>query len=215
MYKHNSPKGLKPFGDFFLIGRLNFSALAAVLILISSCTGKNEKQTTIYNLDSLVQEQIHLLADKKASSKKTVRLGEKESATELTPEDTLVWKRELDIFTELSALNKPINRKEYIIEDGLPDSKSNLTIKSISTTQAGLPVKYLRIYYLPEPYQLKKLEGYTHEKNMLYQSTRFFTLEFEELQNQPTLKSYTVYGGQKMFLRDSVTFSVQATLSIP
>lgn len=215
VYNHNSPKGLKPFGDFFLIGKLNFSVVAVVLMGITSCTGKREKQTTIYNLDSLVQEQIHLLADKKASSKKTVRLGEKESATELTPEDTLMWKKELDIFTELSVLNKPINRKEYVVEDGLTDTKSNLTIKSISTNEEGLPVKYLRIYYLPEPYQLKKIEGYTREENMLYQSARFFTLEFEELHNQPTLTSYTVNGGQKMFLRDSVTFSVHATLSIP
>jgi len=213
--KHNSPKGLTPFGDFFLIGRFIVAVVAAGLMLLSSCTGKKEKQTTIYNLDSLIQTQIHLLAGKQASSKKTVRLGEKVSVSELTPGDTLEWKKELDIFTELSVLNKPINRKEYVVEDGLPDTKSNLTIKSISTDKQELPVRYLRIYYLPEPYQLKKIEGYTHEENMLYQSARFFTLEFGELSNQPTLKSYTVHGGQKMFLRDSVIFSVEATLSIP
>jgi len=120
------------------------------------------------------------------------------------------WKNELAIFSELDVINKPINKGAYTIGN-YADKKSNLSVKSFNTTE-DLPVKYLRVFYQQSPGRIRKIEAQYNEANLLYSSTRFLTMEFEDIFNKTVVTSYSINGGQKMFLDDSVQYIVGATI---
>lgn len=183
------------------------------LIFTTSCERKISGES-IYPIDSLITSQIHYLTEAKASVKKTVHLTDMDDQTTFTPKDTIAWIEELDIFRELKAINKPANRKVYQVEDGIPDERSNLKIKSIVTTE-DLPIRSMKIYYQDHAEKVRKIEARFSQKNSLYSSARFLTLEFQDVHNKTVLSSYSIDGGQKMFLADSVTYSINASVSLP
>ncbi len=122
------------------------------------------------------------------------------------PKNAMDWKNELAIFSELDVINKPINKGAYKVENQA-DAKSNLSIKSFYTT-ADLPVKYLRIYYHQSLNKIRKIEAQYNDANSLYMSSRYLAMEFEDSFNKTILTSYSIKGGQKMFLDDSVQYTI-------
>lgn len=190
--------------------RIVFGLLVLALV---SCEKKPEAITALYNVDSLLQAQTVWLSRIKTSTKKVAILDGKESASTLQGMDTTAWKSELEIFRFLDLINKPINRKAYQVEQNIPDTRSNLLIKSITTAEE-LPVRSLKIYYHQTLQKTKRIEAQFHETNTLYSSSRFMTLEFHEINEKSTLAAYSVSGGQKMFMGDSVEFSIQGTVTV-
>jgi len=142
-------------------------------------------------------------------------------STAFQPRDTTTWKKELDIFRELDAFNRPIYAKSYILSDGVPDTRSNLMIRTYSGNQnllgknEKLPVEYVKIYYHRYPNKIRKVEGQYAEENSLYSSSRFFSLEFTESNQQAVLTSYAIQGGQKMFMGDSVQYTISGSVTLP
>ena len=184
-----------------------------VLILLASFVScsDNKKTIALYPIDSLLQAQASYLSEKKARLKKVVILGGKEEEISVAPKDIVAWRNELEIFTALDVINKPINRSYYSIED-LSDSRSNLKVKSISTKE-DLPVKYIKIYYCQEPNKLRRLEAQFNESNSLYKSSRDLTMDFQQFGDTIVLTSYNIAGGQKMLLDDSVQYRIIGSLS--
>lgn len=125
--------------------------------------------------------------------------------------DSSIWTKELTIFQELHDINKPVNRSNYLIDDGLFDPSSNLTVKAFSA-KTDLPVKYIRVFYQESVQRPRKIEALYDNKNSLYKSGRLLTMEFVTLRNQVLLTSYTIEGGQKMMLGDSVMFTVKGKI---
>lgn len=177
-----------------------------------SCSTDRQKPAGLYNVDSLIKMQIkYLISHNAAISKKAVLNGE-EKITTTNPKDSSDWSDELAIFLELDVVNKPINKGAYKIET-YADSKSNLSVKAFSTTE-DLPVKYLRLYYHKSMSQVRKIEAQYHEANSLYTSSRFLTMEFENIFNKTMLTSYSIAGGQKMFLDDSVRYTIGVNIAL-
>jgi hypothetical protein len=133
-----------------------------------------------------------------------------EKVITINPKDSLKWAEELSIFFELDVVNKPIHKGIYKVEE-YADNKSNLSVKSFSTTE-DLPVKFLRIYYQTSLSELRKIEAQYNEANSLYSSKRFLTMQFETVYNKTILTSYSIDGGQKMFLDDSVRYTIDANV---
>jgi hypothetical protein len=158
--------------------------------------------------------QIHYLVQSRAVLNKHAEIDGKEESIVFTPKDTTAWMHELDIFTDLSSINKPINLGSYKAEYGIRDAGSNLTIMSF-TSLKELPVVYLKIFYLDTPSKVRRIEALYREENALLKGSRFLIMEFQEIYNKTILTSYTIEGGQKMFLGDSVKFSVKGTVTIP
>lgn len=179
-----------------------------------ACSQQARTRARYYAIDSLVQGQIRLLAARHATLTKTATLGAQQDTTTFVPADTLAWTKELDLFLELKTLNKPTNVGAYTVTDNIPDTRSNLRIKSIETKQA-LPVRYLKVFYHGTPERVRRIEAQFQEDNSLYHSGRFLTLEFDELQQQPMLLAYSITGGQKIFLGDTVAYTVSAKVSVP
>jgi hypothetical protein len=176
-----------------------------------SCS-EDKKTAALYPVDSLLNAQARYLAEKKAVLKKVVNLSGKEEEVSLSPKDITAWRNELEAFTALDVINKPINRRYYSIED-LSDSRSNLKVKSFATKE-DLPVRFIKIYYYKEPNKLRRLEAQFKESNSLYNSSRNLAMDFQQFGDTIVLTSYNIVGGQKMLLDDSVQYRISGLLSI-
>ena len=186
--------------------------ILAFALSLSSCS-QNEKTKALYPVDSLLNAQARYLSEKKASVDKVVILDGKEEKISLTPKDTIAWRNELEIFTTLDVINKPVNRSYYSIEE-FSDNKSNLMVKAFTTKEEDLPVKFFRIYYQHKPNRLRKLEAQFNELTSLYKTSRELTMNFQQFGDTVALTAYSIVGGQKMMLDDSVQYRISGSLKV-
>jgi hypothetical protein len=177
-----------------------------------SCDQKTES-AHFYPIDSLVTGQIRNLTKIKAKLNKQALLDQKMDTIIYTPKDTLEWAEELDIFRELAVINKPVNKGRYVVKAASYDPGSNLAVKAFTTTE-NLPVKAMRIFYDASIDKPRKIEAEYSESNSLYSTSRTLSMEFQQIDNRTILTSYSVYGGQKMILSDSVSFSIRAKIQV-
>jgi hypothetical protein len=190
--------------------RLFQVAIVLITVILLSCSTEEQNTAGLYNVDSLFKTQIDYLVGHEAVISKKAVLNGVEKITMITPKDSLAWNEELSIFFELDVVNKPIHKGIYSVEE-YADNKSNLSVKSFSTTE-DLPVRFLKVYYQNSLSQLRKIEAQYNEANSLYSSRRFLTMEFENVYNKTILTSYSIKGGQKMFLDDSVQYNIDANI---
>jgi len=190
---------------------LTLLSIAICGLLAAGCGGQNQTTASLYDIDSILQYQVRHFINQGAEIRKKAVLNGVEKMTVILPEDSVDWEEELAIFLELDIINRPINRNLYKVED-LSDTESNLRIKSFTATEE-LPVRYLKVYYFKTMDRVRKIEAEYNARNSLYQSTRFLTLEFEEVGGKSQLTSFAVDGGQKMFLDDSVQYTIDAAIA--
>jgi hypothetical protein len=191
----------------------NFTLPVLLALLIISCDRK-EREANLYPIDSLVTAQIINLTAMQAVLQKQAIMGVNADSIVFTPKDTADWVSELDIFRQLGVINKPVSRASYLVDDGLYDPGSNLTVKMFTSTAPELPVQDLRVFYNRSARYPRKIEARYDEETSLYKSSRLLTLEFQNINNKNVLTSYSVKGGQKMILGDSVIFSVKGKILI-
>ena len=183
-------------------------------LLLFSCGVKKESRARYYPIDSLVTAQVDYLATSSASVQKITWLGETSDTVTVTPGTRENWLRELDIFRELNAMNKPINQGKYTLEEELSDSRSNLKIKAFTGSEE-LPVRYLKVYYQGnDPEKVRKIEAEYNQANSMYKAARKLTMEFIDIHNKPVLIFYSINGGQKVFLGDTVRYNVQGSVTL-
>jgi hypothetical protein len=199
---------------FYLINQkkrntLFLSTLICVAIALSSCNQVSQT-TKLYNIDSLLSKQVQLLAAGKPKLQKYAVIGTNNDTLSYVP-DSAAWSRELEIFRQLEAMNKPVNRSNYLVDDNLYDPGSNLTVKAFTALEP-LPVRSVRVFYDTDIQKPRKIEAIYDEENSLYKSSKNLLLEFQQINNKTLLTSYSIDGGQKMMLSDSVTFSVKGRI---
>jgi hypothetical protein len=192
-------------------------AVGGVVILLftilAGCN-PNQQKEVFYPIDSLITEQIVALSREKAVLHKEAFFGGNSDTLTYTPGDTSAWVNELDIFRQLKIMNKPVNRNSYIVDDNLYDPGSNLTVKAFTSKKEELPVRSLRVFYDAALTMPRKIEAVYHEENPLYQSSKELFLEFQQINNKTVLTSYSIIGGQKMILKDSVQFTIKGKIQI-
>lgn len=186
-----------------------FPVLIFLAIAVSSCNQGNQT-SKLYNIDSLLTEQVKVLAVGKPKLQKLAVLGSNNDTLTYIP-DSAAWSRELEIFRQLEAMNKPVNRPNYLVDDNLYDPGSNLTVKAFTALEP-LPVRSVRVFYDTDIQKPRKIEAIYDEENTLYKSSKNLLLEFQQINNKTLLTSYSIDGGQKMILSDSVTFSVKGRI---
>jgi hypothetical protein len=185
-----------------------------VLIFLSACEKKENVKSRYYAIDSLINAQVQSLSDSKAMLEKKAEIDGVEQTNTFSPKDSTAWANELDIFDELKVINNPSNASNYVVVKGGKDGNSNLSVDSF-TGKETLPVVYLKIFYLTTPSQIRRIEALYLEENSLVKGSRLLILEFQRVGSQVMLASYSVEGSQKMFLGESVKFSVRGTISLP
>lgn len=186
-----------------------FLLLSALALL--SCESQ-KPSATFYDIDSLVTGQVyHLTRINARLSKEALLSGETDTVT-YTPADTTAWIKELEPFSKLNEINKPVNRGQYEVTEGL-DRGSNLTVKSFQS-EVKLPIVYLKIYYQGNIGKPRKIEALYDEDNLLYRSARLLSMHFQQVGSETVLTSYSVRGGQKMILGDSVAFYISGKILV-
>jgi hypothetical protein len=179
---------------------------------LTSCS-EGKKTKALYPIDSLLSAQASYLAKNKVNLKKVVVLGGKEEEVSVGPIDSTAWRSELEVFTALDVINKPVNRNYYSVEE-LSDVRSNLNMKSFSTQNEDLPVKYFRIYFQQRPDRIRKIEARFNEISSLYTSSRELRMDFHQFGDKVVLTSYEIIGGQKMVMDDSVQYRIKGSLTV-
>lgn len=191
----------------------NIFSLLPALWMLGACNQFKEENIYYLNIDSLIQHQIEYLVKERASvSKMAVMNGVKQDSV-FIPKDSAAWARELDIFKEIGSINKPINRGSYKVTDGLPDETSNLMVHQLTAT-SELPIVFVKTFYQDVPAKLRKIEALYYQENSLLKSKRLLTMEFTDLYNKNILTSYSVEGRQKMFVGDSVHFTIKGSIQV-
>jgi hypothetical protein len=184
-----------------------------IFLTASGCQSKKTTGTLFYPVDSVLQNQIKYLAQGHASLRKVAIIGNEETSIVYTPGDTSAWKKELEIFNHINVINKPVNRGEYAMSEG-KEISSGYRVKTFTTTE-NLPVRFLKVYYDRKPAVLRKLEAEVKDENLMYGGARYLKMEFQGTGNESFLSEYSVKGGQKMFMGDSVEYNITGSISIP
>ncbi len=192
--------------------RIDILLICGFLILTLSCTPGKRTDAKLYSMDSLVSKQARYLIHHHATLNKITQLGPQNEKVSLKPNDTVAWKKELEIFQVLDVINKPVNKDLYKIEQ-YADSRSNLRVRSFTTSEK-LAVKFVKIYFQRIPQRIRKVEASYQESNALYHSVRLLSMEFEQLRDTAVLTSYSITGGQRMFLDDSVRYYIKGTVKL-
>ena len=197
---------------FYSRNRSSLLLLAVLIGLSLSACESESPPATFYPIDSLVSAQVEYLTKIRASLHKEARLDGDTSSTTYVPNDT-TWRKELEIFSRLGEINKPVNKANYEVVDGLRDPGSNLSVKSITSLQ-DQPIVYLKVYYQGSFDKPRRIEAMYDEENLLYRGVRTLSMHFRQIGDRSVLTSYSVEGGQKMVLSDSVTFGVNGKVLI-
>jgi hypothetical protein len=187
---------------------------AGAATALSSCYTKENKESLYYPVDSLINAQVEYLKQSKALLSKSAEIDGIEETSSFTPKDSTAWANELDIFAELNVINSLGSAKSYVVESGIKDPNSNLSIRSF-TGMGTLPVVYLKVFYLEIPSRIRRIESLYQEENSLVKGSRLLILEFQEINKKIVLTSYSIEGSQKMFLGESVKFSIKGTITLP
>lgn len=176
-----------------------------------SCQGVDKKGIVEYfDIAAVINEQYRLLESREATLSKVAIFGSDTAKAAIVP-DNSQWKSELGIFERID-INKPQWRGQYRVEDS-EDTFSNLTIRTFTTTSDEAEIKYLRLYFLDDVTDLRRIEARWHENNPVYKSQRDFTLHFEDMNNSIIINGYEIKGIQKMMFQDEVSFSINAGIN--
>jgi len=189
---------------------LNYLLLS---LLFFSCSDFTVEHTNLYAINGLIDQQSRYLTENGARLTKISNLRNAGDTIVVVPKSSDEWKKELEIFSMIDVINKPANRNLYTIEE-FPDNKSNLIVKAF-TTKEDLPVSFLKCYYLETESKVRRIEAKYDESNTLYKSTRTLKMEFQPVDDTFVLTSYEIYGDQKMFLSDSVKYSIRGIIALP
>jgi len=184
------------------------------VVVFSSCENNRSDTKYYYALDSLLSNQTKFLAESKASLTKDAFIDGKRERKSYTPASDTAWTHELDVFAALNDINKPANVGKYHIEAHVKDVNSNLLIYSIESNER-LPVVFFKVYYLINLSNIRRIEGFYQEESSLLKSSRQLSMDFQNINNKIVLTSYSIVGGQKMLLGDSVQFSVNGMVTLP
>ena len=177
--------------------------------VLSSCIQRPSLDNYIseyYNLDSLITVQVKSLTLSNPTLHKSAQIDES-SEEKRFQLDSVGWARELLIFRE-ADINKPAYSKAYETLNGLIDVGSNLHYDEYKPFAGDMSVRYIRIYYLDEIRKIKKIAIHKKEDNELFFSSLTMEMHFKGNGTEMLLDAYRINGIQKLWLKDTVFYSV-------
>lgn len=184
-----------------------------IALLAAGCDVKPDKKVSYYyDTDSLLLAQKKVLLQRGAAIQKKAKVGAKNEKATIEPDSVTAWEREFQIFEKIN-INKPGLKDVYQVKE-YDDIKSNLKIRAYTSSEEDVEVPYLKIYYLNEPTNLRKIEAKYVEANPIYRSQRYLEFTFDDHTGSPLLHKYRVRGSQKMIFKDSVSFEVNGKVKL-
>lgn len=173
----------------------------------SACNRQAERKVIkeYYDIDSLFLSQPPLLRD--LSFIKSANIDDKtESST--VKFDTTGWKKELSMFLAMD-INKAALVGAYEKSETATELGKNVSYNLKSGEEGGIKWIQLEQDSSGNVYLFKAL---FQEDNALYQNRRELTARFEVAEDQSVLSSYKVDGYQKIIMKDTVNYTIEARL---
>jgi hypothetical protein len=186
-----------------------------IFITLISCTSDGVETSVsqpYFNLDSLVRNQIILLAKGDFEVRKTAYLNDAKDSQILKP-DSSGWARELKLFRD-ADINKPSLAGIYKILSGPGELTNNLKERDyLPINPRETNIKYLKLFYVANPEDIRVIEAKITEENPLFDGETYLRMEFrQDGRGNLILQNYSLQGGQKMILLDSVSFSISGSI---
>lgn len=186
-----------------------------MVMAMSACQMAPPEGTAVFfDLDSLIDQQVANLSRIQPVLEKEAEINGKQERIKLEKTDSAVWAKELDIFRQLDLNARALNAGRYEVKTGLRDGTSNLSIIEYAAKEE-LPLSHVRIYYQENPEKVRRIEGKfrSKETNRLYSSGRYLSMELIDINSQAMLTKYSVIGGQKMIMGDSMSYNIVGALT--
>src|SRR5690606_11155096 len=194
----------------------NRSILSFTMVMAMSACQMSPRESTalFFDLDSLIDQQVANLSRIQPVLEKEAEINGKQETIRLEKTDSAIWAKELDIFRQLDLNARALNAGRYEVKTGLRDGTSNLSIIEY-TAKEELPLSHVRIYYQDNPEKVRRIEGKfrSKETNRLYSSGRYLSMELIDINSQAMLTKYSVIGGQKMIMGDSISYNIVGALT--
>lgn len=197
-------------------GRANVAIMLLFVLSVSSLSGcegvvgnKVKNTGVYYDLVSLLDHQVVLLdALQPTVEKITVIDGNREvKAVQL---DSAGWVRELEIFYG-ADINEPVLRDAYVREEGIAgDSLNVITYRALDSQK--VKIDCLSVFYHHGEDSPAYVKALYKENNALYEAERILKLSFDDLQDPPVLRTYSIEGTQKMLMKDTISYKVEAKI---
>jgi len=186
--------------------------LFLILIPLISCRENIQSRPSRHlNFDSLFESQVTLLSQKGASLEKVSTVN-KAVASATTNSRDVNWSEELKAFGMLEAVNKPVYVSAYEIAEN-PDKKSNLMVKTW-VAKTNIPVRSIKIFYLPNPLLLKRVEAKIEQNNFVFSSVKELTLDFSVLGGDSVPERYEISGSQSFFWGAPQYYSLEGLIRV-
>ena len=182
-----------------------------LLIFCVACNIENNtpgKINTYYRIDSVLDRQEEQLIKQNPKLAKVAKVDEKMDTVTISL-DKDGWGNELEIFQDLS-INKPALRDSYIKDTVESDSGRWVQYDIKEGLSDEVEIEMMHLFFDNDAI-LKKVKTVYKENGTLYDARRQMELDFE---GKPLkLTGYTVNGYQKMILKDTTFYFVNAKIA--
>ncbi len=161
-----------------------------------------------FDLAGFIEQQI-LILDSIDTEAQVEAVVNQETENKIIEGDSTFWAEALGFLKE-SDINVPNLRGRYQVSDSLAPDGSKIT--SYQASQKGLNIVYLNVKYGKDSENVRQIETFFQDRNLLYSTERKIKVLFSNLENEPRLAQYEVKGTQKMILKDSITYQDRITV---
>lgn len=188
---------------------------AFILLLLSACEYSAEvserlEQEAYFDMPTLVQQQLSRLDSLRPSVEIVAQIGDRKEVEKIQ-KDSSTWAETLKLFSDAN-INRPVLQGSYTVSDST-DRQHDWNIRVYQAKQPKeVEIPYLAVYYQDSLSDVRRIETEFREENILYSTVRRMSMQFEPTASGPRLVGYSSEGRQKMVLRDSVYYHLQARL---
>ena len=188
--------------------KILFIVLAGISLLGCENTEiKTRRFSAYYDVDSLIDSQLRLLAGTAVEMNKFAVLnGDEDSAR--YEADSLVLAQELNAFRKAN-INKPTNEGLYNATVTTKNSLRQVEYLPVEE-DSDLEVQYLQLSFKDN--QLIRMEAQVVEAHWLFKSDRILTLMLNEEPSFSHINYYKIKGSQKMIFKEKVDFIVEGSI---
>ena len=184
--------------------------LLSLLFLLISCEEPvGIDREPYFDVKTLVQNQAHWLDSLNPSLILASRIGA-DDETHTMHQDSAGWAEVLQLFAQVD-INRPVLQGSYQVEDSV-DQQKNLPVRIYKSVEAQAEIPYVKVYYQDSLTNVRHIEAYFQEDNLLYSTSRKMDMDFVTEQNHPRLEQFKILGKQKMIFRDSVEYQTVGKL---
>ncbi|MCG8307769.1 MAG: hypothetical protein MI975_10305 [Cytophagales bacterium] len=183
-----------------------------VLWFVWSCAPSNnrkEKSAKFYDINGLVDEQIHWLSSISPSVSKTATINGKKEQRRIRPMDSVGWAKELTIFKS-ADINRSILSDSYSIAESIDSNATRVVYQS--KYPASTEVEEL-VIELDKNRKPVRIHARLDNSNELFNSAKIIELNFRDVEGRRLISSYHTEGWQKMISKDTASYVVRSEIT--